>query len=83
MTLYYIDENIRIHLGKVLDISEANCYRNIKELKILLIKNLDFQLTLLVKSTIKWLILMTSLHYLLKNCKYFVKDTTVGKYNFN
>ncbi|UNF61956.1 helix-turn-helix domain-containing protein [Spiroplasma poulsonii] len=36
MTLLYIDENIRtyFHLGKSFDISEANCYRNIKELKI-------------------------------------------------
>ncbi|WP_416375265.1 hypothetical protein [Spiroplasma poulsonii] len=31
------------HLGKSFDISEANCYRNIKWIEDILIKNSDFQ----------------------------------------
>ncbi|UNF62091.1 transposase family protein [Spiroplasma poulsonii] len=43
--LYYIDEEYQtyFHLGKSFDISEANCYRNIKWIRDILIKNSDFQ----------------------------------------
>ncbi|UNF62486.1 hypothetical protein [Spiroplasma poulsonii] len=40
---------------KSFDISEANCYRNIKWIEDILIQNSDFQQSLLVKSTNKWL----------------------------
>ncbi|UNF61845.1 helix-turn-helix domain-containing protein [Spiroplasma poulsonii] len=53
--LYWREYQIYFHLGKSFDISEANCYRNIKWIEDILIKNPDFQQQPIVKSTNKWL----------------------------
>ncbi|PWF94187.1 hypothetical protein SMH99_26060 [Spiroplasma poulsonii] len=52
--LYWREYQTYFHLGKSFDISGANCYRNIKWIEDILIKNSDFN-NLLVKSTNKWL----------------------------
>ncbi|WP_416375159.1 helix-turn-helix domain-containing protein [Spiroplasma poulsonii] len=41
--LYWREYQTYFHLGKSFDISEANCYRNIKWIEDILIKNSDFQ----------------------------------------
>ncbi|MBW3058726.1 MAG: IS5/IS1182 family transposase [Spiroplasma poulsonii] len=41
--LYWREYQTYFHLGKSFDISEANCYRNIKWIENILIKNSDFQ----------------------------------------
>ncbi|WP_416375071.1 helix-turn-helix domain-containing protein [Spiroplasma poulsonii] len=41
--LYWREYQTYFHLGKSFDISEANCYRNIKLIEDILIKNSDFQ----------------------------------------
>ncbi|WP_416375259.1 helix-turn-helix domain-containing protein [Spiroplasma poulsonii] len=46
--LYWREYQTYFHLGKSFDISEANCYRNIKWIEDILIKNWFFN-NLLVK----------------------------------
>ncbi|WP_241969974.1 helix-turn-helix domain-containing protein [Spiroplasma poulsonii] len=41
--LYWREYQTYFHLGKSFDISEANCYRNIKWIEDILIKNSDFK----------------------------------------
>ncbi|RUP77112.1 transposase family protein [Spiroplasma poulsonii] len=78
--LYWREYQTYFHLGKSFDISEANCYRNIKWIEDILIKNSDFQQLagkkalinrlLAIPFLLKYYYKIDFLHYLLKNCKY-------------